>query len=58
MMHSIYYDWIGRKNVRRQRLYEGQLFVYSPPADAFSGGEPRQPQTPRHSAKSISSERS
>jgi hypothetical protein len=29
-MHSIYYDWTGREDVRRQRLYEGQLFVYSP----------------------------
>lgn len=30
MMHSIYYDWNGPEEVRRQRLYEGQLFVYSP----------------------------
>ena len=30
MMHSIYYDWNGPEDVRRQRLYEGQLFVYSP----------------------------
>lgn len=30
MMHSIYYDWNGPEAVRRQRLYDGQLFVYSP----------------------------
>ena len=30
MMHSAYYDWSGPEDVRRQRLYDGQLFVYSP----------------------------
>jgi hypothetical protein len=29
-MHSIYYDSNAPDEVRRQRLYEGQLFVYSP----------------------------
>ena len=30
MMHSVYYDWTGSEAERRRRLYEGQLFVYSP----------------------------
>jgi hypothetical protein len=30
MMHSIYYDSNASDEVRRERLYEGQLFVYSP----------------------------
>jgi hypothetical protein len=58
MMHSIYYDWTGREDVRRQRLYDGQLFVYSPRAsmmklinhakqmieDAFKPLDPRKAQ--------------
>jgi hypothetical protein len=58
MMHSIYYNWNGPEEIRRQRLYEGQLFVYSPkPAmmklveharkmieDAFHPVEPRKAQ--------------
>lgn len=30
MMNSIYFDWTGPEDIRRRRLYEGQLFVYSP----------------------------
>jgi hypothetical protein len=30
MMHSIYYDWNGPETKRLERLYAGQLFVYSP----------------------------
>jgi len=58
MMHSIYFDWNGPEEVRRQRLYEGKLFVYSPRPSmmklinharsmiekAFNGIEPRKAQ--------------
>src|SRR4030095_4456818 len=30
MLHSVYYDWKGPEETRRERLYDGQLFVYSP----------------------------
>lgn len=30
MMNSVYFNWNGPESVRRQRLYDGQLFVYSP----------------------------
>ena len=30
MMHSVYFEWAGREAERRQRLYQGQLFVYAP----------------------------
>src|SRR5690349_2805653 len=58
MMHSIYYDWNGPEETRLKRLYEGQLFVYSPKPsmlkligharkmieDAFGNIDPRKAQ--------------
>src|ERR1700722_17160754 len=30
MMHSVYFDSASSDSLRRQRLYDGQIFVYSP----------------------------
>ena len=32
MMHTVYYDSTAKDDVRRSRLYDGQLFVFSPKA--------------------------
>lgn len=29
-MHSVYFEWKGSDETRRQRLYQGQLFAYAP----------------------------